>query len=174
MQRSNVGDSRKRGRILVPDRIIIANPPFYVSSFLRSSSASSRPATSSSTCLHIPDANWIVAHNGKRSRCDTSFEMRFRKLEIINRWKGLRGEGFRPCWATALLLKSEADYSGIHSGWGCAPPRAPPSEYRDYYALGLITIPNMNANWPPASSPPPRFPCIRVAVAGPRLFRVAY
>lgn len=56
-----------------------------------------------------------VAHNGKRSRYYTSFEMRFRKLEIINRWKGSRGEGFRPCWATALLLKSGADYSGIHS-----------------------------------------------------------
>lgn len=56
---------------------------------------------------------------------------------------------------------------------GAVPPRAPPSEYRDYYALGLITIPNMNANWPPAS-PLPRFPSIRVAVAGPRLFRVAY
>lgn len=30
-------------------------------------------------------------------------------------------------------------------GWGSG------SKYRDYYALGLITIPNMNANWPPAS-----------------------
>lgn len=55
-------------------------------------------------------------------------------------------EGFRPCWATALLLlKSEADYS--ESGGAR-------SKYRDYYALGLITIPNMNANWPLASRSP--------------------
>lgn len=82
--------------------------------------------------------------------------MRSPKFQI-NRWKGCstrRRAG--PCsaflaplspfsQAAVLLLKSELDYTESIRGTARRP------SIRDYYALCLITIPNMNANCPQAS-----------------------
>lgn len=84
-------------RILVPDRIIIAYihiPCTYlvvVSSLLFRYDAPRIRSSFESALIHSRCKLGCRAHNGERSRYCTSFEMRFRKLEIINRWKGLRG-----------------------------------------------------------------------------------
>lgn len=81
-------------RILVPDRIIIAYIHILCTYLVVVSSLlfrSANPFLLRIRAHTFPMQIGCRAHNGERSRYCTSFEMRFRKLEIINRWKGLRG-----------------------------------------------------------------------------------